>query len=87
MKNSYQDRCYVCHWTGQIAVDCPDIKCYAYGKCGHTANICDTNRMLKNSEDNRSPSPGRDNPYRNDNYEDYSNDNRDKSSAVRFNNS
>ena len=43
--------------------------------------------MLKNSEDNRSPSPGRDNPYRNDNYEDYSNDNRDKSSAVIFNNS
>lgn len=89
-KNSNQDRCYVCHRTGHIAVECPDIRCYACGKRGHTANNCDTNRKRRNSGDNRSPrrySPSRDNRYHNDNKVDYSNDNSDRSSAVRFNNS
>ena len=35
-RNSYQDRCYVCHRTGHIAVECPDIRCYACVQRGHT---------------------------------------------------
>ena len=89
-------------------MECPDIRCYACGGRGHTANYCDVNRPHRGSEGhNRHHSPGHHslgrgssqciddrNSNHHENRSSYSSSdkgnslyNKEKSSALRFNNS